>query len=39
MLENHAASTLSNFCNWTIGRNTADDSDPAHFDHAALFAK
>ncbi|XP_029192648.2 A disintegrin and metalloproteinase with thrombospondin motifs 6-like isoform X2 [Acropora millepora] len=39
VLENHAASTLSNFCNWTIGRNTADDSDPAHFDHAALFAK
>ncbi|KAK2566912.1 A disintegrin and metalloproteinase with thrombospondin motifs 18 [Acropora cervicornis] len=39
VLENHAASTLSNFCNWTIGRNTADDSDPAHFDHAALLAK
>ncbi|XP_068740001.1 A disintegrin and metalloproteinase with thrombospondin motifs 6-like [Montipora capricornis] len=39
VLHNHAGTLLTNFCNWTVGQNVGDDSDPAHFDHAALISK
>ncbi|KAM7430783.1 disintegrin and metalloproteinaseith thrombospondin motifs protein [Porites harrisoni] len=38
-INTHAASTLSSFCKWTTGQNEADDKNPKHFDHAALFSK